>query len=200
MKQAIACAVLLVPMAVQAEQIGSFYLGVTGGAGKFNGKPDYDALTLDLGDSGKVAGGYLGYSATNGRLKFSFELDYLKYSGELEGKINALDIGVGNKFDHSYSGSILMGMMAAPDIELYARAGYGKLKVKTTSGTLASPVERDEKLDSTHAGLGIRFTNHTQMGFRVEYRHMMIEDYKMSDGKNFESNGDVLLAGFDYSF
>ncbi len=200
MNRIIILAFLLAPIVAQAEQVGSFYVGMTGGAGKFNGKPNYDTLTLEIGDSGQVAGGYVGYSATNGQLKFSFELEYLKYRGELETKITDLDIGIGAKNDYSYSGSMLMGIMAAPDIELYGRIGYGNLKVKTTSGSLADPVERDETLGSTHGGMGVRFTNHTNLGFRVEYRHMFNDDYKMSDGYEFESDGDMVLAGFDYSF
>lgn len=191
---------LFFSLASQAKDYSGFYLGLAGGTGNFNGKPEYTTMTLDMGERINSYGGFIGYKTIMGVMSFALELDYLKHRGEAEVAINSLNIGVKAEQDYTYAGSILVGYLAAETVELFLRAGYGKTKIKTFSGSLTSPTERNDSVGTGHAGLGIRFSNESNLGLRLEYRYLRNEDYKMVDGSDFKSDGDLFLASVDYMF
>ena len=204
MKSAVLALCLLAATSVQARNgsyvnLDGIYFGLTGGAGHFTGKPDYQTLTLETGDSVYAYGGYGGYRfESQNNLTFALEADFMAYSGEAEIIIDGLDTQAKAKLENSYSINGIIGFMAAPYIELYTRVGYGKTNVKTYGGSISSPIERENDFTMTILGGGVRYSIENY-GFRAEYRHHFNSAYKMAGGNDFNSSGGLFLVSLDYS-
>ena len=181
------------------EQHSGFYFGALGGVGKFTGKTDYDTRDLEVGDNLAGYGVYVGYKVRAGNLTTALEVDYLGYDGDVKIGINASDYHLTAKWDHSYSASLLLGFMAAENVEVYLRGGYGKTHATVKAGEVTLK-ENDIDFEMPVAGLGFRFTNDTSLGLRFEYRHHFNKDYKMPDDTDFESSNNLFLVSLDYLF
>ena len=199
-------ALLLVAVGVQGHEgdhnpsLNGLYVGLYGGGGKYTGKPEYDGLTVEVGDTVTTWGGFIGYKRTSGLLTFALEADYMTFSGETELVSDGLDYQITAGVDDTYSINALIGYMAAPNVEVFTRLGYGKTNMKAKYGTLDTPEKKDGSFKMPIAGVGIRFSNETNLGLRFEYRHHFLSSYEMESGNDFDSSGNLFLIGMDYLF
>ncbi|WP_263079187.1 porin family protein [Endozoicomonas sp. Mp262] len=193
---------LLLGLALNAqgrEGHSGFYGGVLGGGGKFTGKVDYSTLNLEVGDNVSGYGLFLGYKTTKGNMTAGFEVDYLEYSGNIDLGVQATNYHLKAKMKHFYSASLLLGYMTADTVEVYLRGGYGKTHATIEVGEV-TPIESDISFKMPVAGIGVRFSNDTSLGLKLEYRYHFNEDYKMSDNADFKSSANLFLVNLDYMY
>ena len=192
-----------------------FYLGAGGGLGVGYLTADYEKAIKHDDDNQVFVPAFVhaGYKYSFDKISVGVELEYLRFLGaKLEESVKVADPDNPGQtieqeynrgtLEGAYAGHLLVGFHYSPMVEWFGRVGYGKTgyKIGAKKSLDIEPFSKSDKLNTIHAGFGVKFRANDELTLNLEYRYMKLDEYQYPGYGKTEPGMQFIAASFNYFF